>query len=304
MDLKRLINYLWKLLICLAVVLASVYFEAKVVSFIGFGVSRVWDRIFSNPLFIIIGSFLTLLVLSNISQNLHINWFFRCIIIEMFLWEISIVSLVLISFFPATTGFKVSLSSTLLVALGTLLPSLVLSVLIASFFRPIQGTISRHTKRNILSVTWRLVAGCFAYPLVHSVSSLFVQSIFLHANGMGFVEQTSQSWILLLSLQVIHGLIISLSSLPVIKWWRGGEGKLWWILGFSFFLLPSITTAFCTGEVKLNFANLLMNILIGFGFARVLVSLFSQSTIVRNDLNICQHPREICGFAELFRQKI
>lgn len=298
MNWNRILNYFWKLLLCWAIFLAAFLLEVNLIAFFGVRFSGLWEGMASTIFPLIMGSLAFVFVLTCVSRNVHANWFFRWIMLEMFMWEVGIVGLILKSFLPATTSHDPSLFSTLSVALAVLLPSLVVTALIAYLFRPAQIAISGLNHRRVLSATWRIIAGSIAFPLVCIISRLMAQLFFRDASGL---FQLHHSWGLILSLTLIHGSILSAASLPIIKSWQGGKGKLWRVLGGSFWLFPAITTALCAQGLHVSPANILENILVAFGYAGVLVILFSRSKIAADSHIHSQWHKDMVGYAAFFR---
>lgn len=296
MNWKKLVIYLGKLVICWAAFWIGILLELGLLSSVGFR-NSAFHEITTPALFqTLIASGLVVFILSRISRKLQAGWFFRWVIIEMLLWELGVVGVVLSTFLPQKIGLDISLIGAMAIVLLILLPSLFLSMLVAIFFSPAKSAYpcqkenkwANPSRKNSQRALYIIVA-VFAFPLVVLIARSMARIVFPGAADLPILGQTFRFQAQTLVIQLSQGLIYTGASLPVLSRWKGSPVNLWWILGSAFSLFPAAVTSLFASGLPLYPALSITNILIGYVFTAVLISLW----ITKNSGRASQQVRPL-----------
>lgn len=252
-KMKRILIYLLKLPLCgigyfIGMSISGIAISGIVLPKLGFRPPELPAGTDANTiaLWFLLGSMILAFALSFVSRNLRVNWLVRWIILAELTWVFGAVGMVLESFFFMTTGAVSSLKNALFTVFSFLLPSLILSFLVAILFKPAQpiepwfNPLKDHIKRHKLFARfWRGIAAFLAYPLTYFAFGMVVQPFIKEFYATGQFELTVPTWGQMIPLQLVRSLMFLMVSLPVIIWWGGSRRRLWLALGISIFALTA-----------------------------------------------------------------
>mgnify|MGYP000250598868 CR=1 FL=1 len=237
--MKSLLTYLWKLPMCGLAFFIGMMLGGILLPLLGFRPPDMPTGTDAGTitLWLLLGSMLLAVFLAQISSHLHVRWLARWAILGLFTWIFLAVGMVLESFFFMTTGAVSSLENSLFTMLNFLLPSLFLSGMATSLFRPAPGAATAPTfiPTNLKDWSWRIPIALLAYPLIYITFGLLVQPFISDFYTAGQYELTIPTWGQMIPLQLARSLLFLLTSLPVISFWGGSRRALWLSLGLTIF---------------------------------------------------------------------
>lgn len=239
--------YLWKIPLCAIAFFIGMAVSGVVLPMLGFRPPEIPAGADANTvaLYFLLGSAILSFALSFISRGLRVSWFVRWIILFELTWVFGTVGMVIESFFFMTTGAVSSLLNAVFTLLNFLAPSLLMSAVVASSFRPhhvesFQNRLKAFlVSRKVSGWMWRMGIALLAYPLIYFAFGLMVQPFVSDFYTRGMYELTIPTWGQLIPLQIVRSFFFLLVSLPVTIWWSGSRRGLWLALGFSIFALTA-----------------------------------------------------------------
>jgi len=239
MKIKFLISFAWKLPLCGIAFFVGMALSGILLPYLGFTPPEMPAGTDSGTvtLWFLLGSVLLAAFLAPLSRRLQARRLTRWLILSLFVWVFASVGMVLESFFFMTTGAVSSLENSLFTTLNFLLPSLFLSGMVASLFRPTPNTIfpSKFIASTIHGWLLRVLAALLAYPLIYFAFGLLVQPLIGNYYATGQYELTTPTWGQMVPLQLARSLLFLLVSLPIISRWNGSRRCLWLALGCAIF---------------------------------------------------------------------
>jgi hypothetical protein len=237
--MKSLLAYLWKLPLCGLAFFIGMILGGILLPLLGFTPPEMPAGTDAGTvtLWFLLGSMLLAAFLAQISGHLHAKWLARWAILSLFTWIFLAVGMVLESFLFMTTGAVSSLENSLFTMLNFLAPTLFLSGMVTSLFRPDSGaaTCPGFAAQSPKDWLWRIALALLAYPLIYFAFGLLVQPFISDFYTNGQYELTIPTWGQMIPLQLARSLLFLLASLPVIGFWGGSRRSLWLSLGLTIF---------------------------------------------------------------------
>lgn len=290
MIIKTMLSYFWKLPLCGAGFLTGMVLSAVILFALGFQSPEMPAGTDASTvaMWFLLGSIVLAYVLSFVSRNLRASWMVRWLILAELTWVFGVIGMVIESFFFMTTGAVASLVSVLFTMLNFLLPSLFLSVLVATLYKaaePFEPCLnclrSYFVVRKIPAWMGITILALLAYPLVYFAFGLMVQPFIQEFYVTGQFELTTPTWGQLIPLQLIRSFMFLSVSLPVIVLWRASRRKLWLVLGLSIFALTAFMAVICAYWFpwQMRLFHGLELLADGIVYAGVLVLLFGREQI-------------------------
>lgn len=241
--MKSLLAYLWKLPLCGLAFFIGMILGGILLPLLGFTPPEMPAGTDTGTvtLWFLLGSMLLAVFLAQISGHLQVRWLARWGILSLFTWIFLAVGMVLESFLFMTTGAVSSIENSLFTMLNFLAPTLFLSGMVTSLFRPASSATAcpGFSPQNLKDWLWRITLALLTYPLIYFAFGLLVQPFISDFYSTGQYELTIPTWGQMIPLQLARSLLFLLASLPVIGCWGGSRQALWLSLGLTIFV--------CTG---------------------------------------------------------
>lgn len=239
MNLKYLLSYLWKVLLCGLAFFAGMALSGVLLPQLGFTPPEnpAGTDTLTITLWFLLGSMVLAVLLAPLSRGLRAKGPVRWLILSLFVWVFAAVGMVLESFFFMTTSAVSSLENALFTVLNFLLPAVFLSGAAASLFRPAPEAAPSLASAAppLQGWLWRILAAILAYPPIYFTFGLLIQPLVSGYYTAGQYELTVPTWGQMIPLQLARSLLFLLVSLPIIARWNGPRRTLWLSLGLAVF---------------------------------------------------------------------
>lgn len=245
MEIKKMLEYIWKIPLTAALMTAGVVIGGMVPTLLGIPSPSMPEGVEMNTLFLhyLIGNMVLALALSFIAGGIGGKFWSRWTILALFAW-LALTSMSIESgIYMAEEGMG-GASAALFNALSQIPPSLIGAGLLAALFRPrdserlLTNALSEFlSKRPIQEWSWRIGLALVAYPAIYLFFGFLVIPFTYSFYAEGAFGLAAPTWGQVIPVQIARSLLLLVGCLPVLAAWERSGRELYFSVGLSLWVL-------------------------------------------------------------------